>query len=190
MTSYQKTIILNDQEVEYTLRKTRRARRLRLVVYCDASIVVSSPYYINNNTVESFLKRRAADWILRKIAYFRKIGGYWRLKGTAEEYLKYRLQALERVRNTVRDVNMIYNFGFKKISIKNQKLRWGSCSRNGNLNFNYKVVFLDENELRYLVAHELCHLKEFNHSKRFWDLVAIAVPNYKIVYRQLKNKRI
>jgi len=55
------------------------------------------------------------------------------------------------------------------------------------LNFNYKIVHLPENLVDYLVAHELCHLKELNHSKAFWGLVSSAIPNYKISRRQLRN---
>jgi predicted metal-dependent hydrolase len=87
----------------------------------------------------------------------------------------------------VKQWNLYYNFSHRKISVKNQKTRWGSCSKKGNLNFNYKIVHLPENLVNYLVVHELCHLKEFNHSKNFWSLVGQTVPDYKKLRRELRS---
>jgi predicted metal-dependent hydrolase len=75
--------------------------------------------------------------------------------------------------------NTFYRHEIKKVFIKNTKSRWGSCSSRGNLNFNYKVLFLPQELQDYVIAHELCHLKEFNHGKKFWALVAQTVPNYR-----------
>ena len=69
--------------------------------------------------------------------------------------------------------------GKKRLSVRNQRTRWGSCSRTGNLNFNYKIALLPEPLADYIIAHELCHLGEFNHSQAFWDLVAVAIPDYR-----------
>jgi predicted metal-dependent hydrolase len=82
--------------------------------------------------------------------------------------------------------NQYYGFKYNKINIKNQKTRWGSCSKKGNLNFNYKILFLSAETRDYIVVHELCHLKEFNHSKKFWNLVAETIPNYLQIRKNLK----
>ncbi|MDE1924740.1 MAG: M48 family metallopeptidase [Patescibacteria group bacterium] len=74
----------------------------------------------------------------------------------------------------------------KKIFIKNLKTRWGSASKNGNLNFHYKILFLPPHLASYLVVHEVCHLKEFNHSKEFWALVASELPDYKKLRKELR----
>ena len=81
-------------------------------------------------------------------------------------------------------------FEYNRIAIRNQKTRWGSCSSNKNLNFNYKIVFLPYELAEYLVVHELCHLKHFNHSKDFWGLVEVFCPNYKSHQNILKNFKI
>lgn len=73
------------------------------------------------------------------------------------------------------------------IRIGNQKTMWGSCSRKGTLSFNVRMLFLPEPLQEYLVVHELCHLHEFNHSPRFWALVARAVPEYKERRKELKK---
>jgi len=103
------------------------------------------------------------------------------------EYKKHREQAREFVLKKVECINKIYNFSFKKISVKNQKTRWGSCSKNKNLNFNYKIIFLSEKLAEYIIAHELCHLQEFNHSRNFWNLLAVAVPDYWECRRDLRK---
>jgi predicted metal-dependent hydrolase len=73
-----------------------------------------------------------------------------------------------------------------KIAIKNAKTLWGSCTRQGTLNFNYKIALLPKEVANYIVVHEFCHLKEFNHSDRFWRLVEGFVPNYKALRKLLK----
>lgn len=83
--------------------------------------------------------------------------------------------------------NKVYGFKYGRVTIRNVKTRWGSCSKKGNLNFNYRIVFLPKELADYLVVHELCHLGEFNHSQKFWDLVAKAQPNYKKLRKELRK---
>ncbi|MCC7429912.1 M48 family metallopeptidase [bacterium] len=71
------------------------------------------------------------------------------------------------------------NLQVNKIFIKNQKSRWGSCSVLGNINLNWRLLFAPEKIIDYVIVHELCHLKEMNHSKKFWELVGKEIPNYK-----------
>lgn len=74
--------------------------------------------------------------------------------------------------------NQFYNFSFNRIAIKNQKRCWGSCSANQNLNFNYKIIFIPEALMDYVIVHELCHLAEMNHSKAFWKRVGEQVHDH------------
>ncbi len=68
----------------------------------------------------------------------------------------------------------------KRIAVKDQRSRWGSCSTKGNLNFNYRLAFLPIELVDYVIVHELTHLLEFNHGKGFWDKVALVLPDYKM----------
>lgn len=83
--------------------------------------------------------------------------------------------------------NQFYNFTYGTVRIKSQTTRWGSCSNKGNLNFNYKIVHLPAHLVDYIVVHELCHLGQFNHSHKFWDLVAKTLPDYEKLRNELKE---
>lgn len=99
-------------------------------------------------------------------------------KKSAVKYLKYKAKASHFICQRVEHYKRIYNVEINRISIRNQRTRWGSCSKKGNLNFNYRVFLLPKYMADYVIVHEICHLKEFNHSRKFWDLVAVAVPNH------------
>jgi len=102
-----------------------------------------------------------------------------------KNYLKYKIVALELAKSRLEYFNTFYNFKYNRVVIRNQKTRWGSCSRQGNLNFNYKIALLPERMSDYIIVHELCHTKEFNHSHDFWDLVAEQIPDYKEIRKDL-----
>ncbi|MFQ6806099.1 MAG: M48 family metallopeptidase [Lachnospiraceae bacterium] len=79
---------------------------------------------------------------------------------------------------------------YNRIFIKEQKTRWGSCSSLGNLNFNWKLILLDEESLDYVVVHELAHRKQMNHSPTFWAEVERVLPDYRERRRRLKECRV
>ncbi len=82
----------------------------------------------------------------------------------------------------------IYGFSFRNLTIRSQKTRWGSCSTSGNISLNYKLMRYRQEIIDYVIIHELCHLKQMNHSKKFWKLVETIVPDYKILKRELKSR--
>lgn len=106
------------------------------------------------------------------------------------EYLKHREAARALVATRIEALNAVYGFSYGKVAIRNQRSRWGSCSKKGNLNFNYRIVLLSPQLADYIIVHELCHLKEFNHSNNFWNLVAVACPEYATLRAELKKIRI
>jgi predicted metal-dependent hydrolase len=110
-------------------------------------------------------------------------------RGNKRGLLKHKEEATSLVNERMGVFNKIYGFPLNRITIRNTKSRWGSCSKKGNLNFNYRIVFLPPTLADYLVVHELCHLKEFNHSIRFWNLVAIIIPNHKKLQAELRLVR-
>ncbi len=78
-----------------------------------------------------------------------------------------------------------YGFHVEKVRIGNQKSRWGSCSASGVISYNYKIIYLPDELRDYIIVHEICHLKELNHSPRFWRLVGLAVPDWAIYRKKL-----
>jgi len=106
------------------------------------------------------------------------------------EYLKHKEEARSYIIQRLRMYSDVYGFKFNRVSIRNQKTRWGSCSKKGNLNFNYRILKLPNHLAEYIIIHELCHLKEFNHSKKFWNLVAQIMPRYLESKKELKSIRI
>lgn len=91
----------------------------------------------------------------------------------------YRRQGRRVFTERVAHWNAQYGFSYGRIAIRDQKSRWGSCSRQGNLNFNWRLLLAPLAVLDYIVIHELAHLKEGNHSPRFWALVAEKCPAYR-----------
>jgi len=181
-----KQIKLHDKNIDYTLRISKRAKRMRLTVYCDGSFVVTKPQDLNLSIVEKFIIQKS-NWVLLKLEYFKQFkGGLF--KNDHENYLQNKEEALAFVNKRIKYFNKKYNFKFNNVNIKNQKTRWGSCSKKGNLNFNYKILLLPKNIADYIIVHELCHLKEFNHSQKFWNLVAEAIPNYLDIKKELQVK--
>lgn len=182
-----KDIELHKRKVQYTLKVSNRAKRMRLAVYCDGDFVVTAPRHVSNSIVEKFIISRSG-WILDKMNFFKSLEGSSLFKDTKATFDLYKEQAQILAENRVEHYNKIYKFKFNKITIKNQKTRWGSCSKKGNLNFNYKIALLPESLADYIVVHELCHLGEFNHSQKFWNLVAKVMPNYLEIRNDLKKQ--
>ena len=95
--------------------------------------------------------------------------------------------ALKRIRERLDYYAPRIGVAFGRVAIRDQKSRWGSCSRKGNLNFNWKLIMAPPQALDYVVIHELCHRIEFNHSPRFWSLVEGQMPEYEVWKKWLKG---
>lgn len=181
-----KKITLKSEKIEYTLRKHKQAKRLKLAVYCDGNCVVTMPWRMGEFSAEQFIKANA-EWILEKMKTMKKIGRKSIFsRYSDQEYLKLKEYARKFVTKRLEKYAQIYGFEYKGVAIRNQKTRWGSCSSKGNLNFNYKIVLLPPRHADYIIVHELCHLKEFNHGKRFWNLVSETFPDYEKIVAQLR----
>ena len=95
--------------------------------------------------------------------------------------------ALKRIRMLVDVYAPGIGKDYGRITVREQKSRWGSCSAKNNLNFNWKLVLAPKEALEYVVIHEMCHLIHFNHSEKFWQEVSSRMPNYDIWRKWLKN---
>ncbi len=182
----QRSIELGGVKLEYTLRTSKRARHVRLSIYPGGRVVITAPRLLWPRTIEKFLLSKSA-WIIEKINYFKKISPSLPIKNSRKDFLLYKKQALQLAHERLEYFNKAYGFIYQKISIRNQKTRWGSCSKKGNISFNYKIALLPSPLTDYIIVHELCHLREFNHSKNFWHLVARTIPDYVERKREVKK---
>jgi predicted metal-dependent hydrolase len=179
---------LHNRVVKYFVRKSKMAKRMRLAVYCDGNFVVTVPQSFPGNSIDRYVIAKS-QWVISKLDFFDGLNKKQKLILGQNGYELYKNKAFSLVTDRLIALNSkFYRYKFNKISIKNLKTRWGSCSRKGNLNFNYKILFLSPKIRDYIMIHELCHLKEFNHSNRFWKLISESTPDYKNLTNELKSK--
>lgn len=182
----QRELKLKNGAIKYTLKRSKRAKRISLTVGCDAKVSVTIPWRASENLAGSFIQKKI-NWLLKKIYYFENEGRSLVPGAKRKDYLEYKALARDVVRKKIDHFNLFYKALFGKITIRCQKTRWGSCSRKGNLSFNYRIIFLSEKLSDYVVVHELCHLLEFNHSSKFWELVAKTIPDYKEIRKKVRR---
>lgn len=121
-----------------------------------------------------------------EIIISRPPGGEKPLNELLDNWLEQR--AHRYLPDRVRTLAERHGFSVGKISIRGQKTRWGSCSKNRNLSFNYRLMAFREEVIDYVIIHELCHTKQMNHSRKFWSLVEKIVPDYMELRRELKRR--
>ena len=181
----QKVFVHNEIELPYTVRSYRGSRRVRVTVSGDGAVRVSKPARVSFARIEVFMSQQF-EWIVNKVEEFKKkpqkLLGHYSRKEFEENKEKARILVLDRLTY----FNQFYNYKISRVAIRTQRGRWGSCSSKGNLNFNYKIVFLPPELQDYIVVHELCHLGQMNHSRKFWDLVAQQVLGYKERRKELR----
>ena len=183
----EKIIKLNNQDIKYSIKNSKRARNIRISIDQEGKLVVIKPYYYILS-INRILKSKA-KWILKKLNYLKSFQGKIYI-GQQKDYLKYKDEVYNLILKRIEHFNKIYNYKYNNIRIKNQKSRWGSCSSQRNLNFNYKILFLKDYMQDYIIVHELCHLKEMNHSPKFWNLVSQTIPNYINIKREVRDYKI
>jgi predicted metal-dependent hydrolase len=152
----------------------------------DGCLKITTPIGLPNWQIEKIIKEKR-NWILKKINLVKNRKQSIFSKNNKKEYLQLKEKALKLAENKLKKFNKFYKLRYNKVSIRNQKTRWGSCSQKGNLNYNYKIILLPEKLCDYIIVHELCHLQEFNHSKKFWKLVAKTFPDYQKIRSLLKK---
>lgn len=149
-------------------------------------MAVTAPHWVGLGPIEGFLRARAA-WISDKVEQFRRRGFRPVPRSSRGEYKRHKAAALVLAQARAEHFAGMYGLNYRKISIRNQKTRWGSCSRQGNLSFNYRIFTIAPELADYIIVHELCHLSEFNHSEKFWNLVRQTVPDCQNIRRKIRN---
>ncbi len=129
-----------------------------------------------------FLKLRKRKTYRRRSSSQKSKAEHTLHKTSALTLVTSRLSHFASIYKTTHQIPLTYH----RVTIRNQSSRWGSCSRKGNLSFNYRIALLPPELADYIIVHELCHLGEFNHSKKFWDLVEKTIPNWPQLRAELK----
>lgn len=177
--------------VEFELVRSSR-RTLAIQVSADGAVTVRAPWQCSRARAKAFVEEKQ-DWILRKQEEMRsRSREKERKKGQlpewgAEDYKRGRAQAAQVFAQRTAYFAGRMGVSYGRITIRDQKTRWGSCSAKGNLNFNWRLVLAPQKVLDYVVVHELAHRKEMNHSPRFWKLVEEEMPDYLQQKRWLKE---
>lgn len=173
------------ENIDYTLKRVPRAKRVRIYIKPEGKVLVTAPKWLPQYKVREYVQAHA-DWIKEKLLHSSNAQKAFPSL-TSQELVRVKKMALTSFSQRLLELNEQYNFVYKKVSIRNQSTRWGSCSKSGTLSFNYRLYFLSPELQDYVLVHELCHLKEMNHSLKFWGLVERAVPDYKELRRELKK---
>lgn len=171
-----------EYEIIYSSRKT-----LAMQIAADGQLTVRAPMRTPKSTVDRFFMEKEA-WVLKHLTHA--------VKNTAPAPPPLSEQERRRYMEIARDVfsqktayyASIMQVTYGRITIREQKTRWGSCSSKGNLNFNWRLIFAPEKVLDYIVIHELAHRKEMNHSQAFYRVVASVMPDYKEQQKWLRER--
>ena len=186
---------------EYTLKQNNKSITVKIVrsnrktlglqVKGSGEVIARMPERLPDREIVRFLARHE-NWIFRKAAS-QKPRTDNRPGTGAKPYSD--LTAAERrlIQKKFEEKAAFYakkmGVTFERITIKNQKTRWGSCSAKGNLNFNYQLYYLPEELMDYVVIHELAHRKHMDHSREFWAFVGKYCPDYRERRKKLKGYR-
>ena len=173
--------------MEIEIRRRAFQRSLRLTVKPGGHVLVTAGKLVPVSVIKAFIHRQH-EWIERAVAKQKDRPVSILKYHDAAEYKRVKKQAHALVEERLAHFNQAYGFLWKRISIRNQKSQWGSCSKSGTLSFNYKLAMIPPELADYVIVHELCHVKEMNHGRRFWDLVSKTVPDWR--ERRLKLRKL
>ena len=177
-------IILNDKVTNENIRVQviRSGRKsLGLEVRPDGTVLARIPARLSDWELKAFIEKQQ-DWILKKVDQVKKrADARTKIKVPSVDALSdAEIQKIkDKIADRVKYYCAVMQVTVGRITIRNQKTRWGSCSSKGNLNFNCLLMLMPDKVLDYVVVHELCHLKQMNHSKKFWKEVERYMPDYK-----------
>ncbi|MBQ1422547.1 MAG: M48 family metallopeptidase [Firmicutes bacterium] len=173
-------------DFNYTVKRSRR-HSSAIQIKEDGEVVVRVPFLTPDWAVRELVRSKEA-WIRKHLTRIRENrsirgGKFFEEKELTELKKLARKDIPPRVEHFARVMGLRYG----KVAIRAQRTRWGSCSAKGNLNFNCLLVLLPDEVRDYVVVHELAHLKEMNHSPRFWAEVGKVIPDYKLRRAQLRE---
>lgn len=173
-----KSLKIRELEIKYRIIH-RKVKYPRLEIKTDLLYVIVPEDYDNAHE----LIKKHESWIYNKLHQREKLK---EKSKTLELNLKLQdNQFKEIILYMVEEISRKMDVEVNQVQFRRMKSRWGSCSSKGNLNFNYYLKFLPENLIEYIVYHELSHLIEMGHNKRFWNIISQHYPHYKEIEDEL-----
>ena len=169
------------QDITYQVIRSAR-KTIAIQILNDGHVVVRCNIRTPDREIQRFVSDKA-NWIRKHLA--KKATPSPKL--TREQLQQLADQALAYIPQRVALYAPHIGVTYGRITIRNQRTRWGSCSGKGNLNFNCMLMLAPEAVIDYVVIHELCHRKEMNHSAKFWALVQQHCPDHTRLRKWLKD---
>ncbi len=161
------------------VRSSRKT--LAVQIRADGTVIARAPLRMPKDRILYFLSEKAS-WIRMQQGRMQERENMRQqarihLDAAQEKELRERAKSVlaQRTAYFARQVGVTYG----RITVRDQKTRWGSCSQTGNLNFNFRLILAPPEVLDYVVVHELCHRRQMNHSAQFWQEVAQVLPDYR-----------
>lgn len=167
------------EKIAYTLSRSNR-KTIGLRVAPDGSIEVRAPLFCPKREIDGFVLK-SMDWIEKQRAKLMAAGSAAEEEGliTGEELDALAAEMVKKLKERLPVFADRLGVSCFRVTVRNQKTKWGSCSAKGNLNFNVLLMLAPEEVFDYVLIHELCHRRHMDHSKEFWALVASLDPDYK-----------
>jgi len=191
-------ITLKNKNIAFQKNYSKKAKNIKLSIKNNTVILtIPKPWFFQSKeSIEKkaleFLESKS-DWILKHLSPFKKGGlrGNFPInphleKNCRNHYLKHKENARKLCEEKCEHWSEKMWVEFNRIAIKSMTTKWGSCSSKKNLNFSYKIIFLKQKDIDYLIVHELSHIVHMNHSKSFWDLVCETLESEE--FRRYKIK--
>lgn len=160
--------------MDVEIRRSPRARRWRIEI-TPRGPVLTVPRRMAGREVERLL-RAHRDWIAEQLARRVPVLG---LEGAGLTETEGRALVLEEAAEIASREATVLGVSFRRIAVRDQRTRWGSCSTAGTLSFNWRLALAPPAVLDSIVVHEVCHLREHNHGPRFWALLEERRPDYR-----------
>ena len=172
-----------------TIIKSSR-KSVGITIKAGGEIIIRAPRFMANHLIMNFVQEKA-DWILktyeRQLKVQPPVVSQEKSPQTLALEKRYRDAAKDYIPKRIEYYHQFTGGTYKKITIRDQKTRWGSCSSTGTLSFSFRLILAPPRVLDYVVVHELCHLTHMNHSKEFWKMVENILPDYKEHRKWLKE---
>ncbi len=175
-------------DLKYELRRSKR-RTVSVEISREASIIVRASLKMPLRDIDAFLQSKSS-WITEHLEIVKSTIAQMPPKLSEQELSELRERAKKEIPACVNHYASLMGVEYGRITVRTQKTRFGSCSSKGNLNINLAVMLMPQDIADYVIVHELAHLKEMNHSQRFWKEVERIIPDYKQKRAFLKEKGI